>query len=334
MYISNDEKIDVVILWVDGNDEKWLNEKNKYSNIEGNKSINRFRDCDNLQFLFRGIENYMPWVNNIFFITCEQVPKWLNVNHPKLKLVNHKDYIPEKYLPTFNSNVIEMNLHRIKDLSEKFILFNDDIFVIDNIDKEFFFKNGLPTDIYCETIIIPHVYNDTYYFMLANSIAILNKHFQKETFIKNNLDKVYNPLYEDYNDITRKITNSKNKFTGFKELHSAQPYLKSTFKEIWSKEETALNKACYNKFRKASDISHNLCRYWQLASGNFIPKRNETKYYTYLDDNTITTKEITQRKYKIVCINDVYMDIDFERAKQEINQALNNILPYKCSFEL
>lgn len=321
-------------MWVDGNDEKWLNEKNKYSNIEGNKSINRFRDCDNLHFLFRGIENYMPWVNNIFFITCGQVPKWLNINHPKLKLVNHKDYIPEKYLPTFNSNVIEMNLHRIKDLSEKFILFNDDIFVIDNIDKEFFFKNGLPTDIYCETIIIPHVYNDTYYFMLANSIAILNKHFQKETFIKNNLDKVYNPLYEDYNDITRMITNSKNKFTGFKELHSAQPYLKSTFKEIWSKEETALDKACYNKFRKASDISHNLCRYWQLASGNFIPKRNETKYYTYLDDNTITTKEITQRKYKIVCINDVYMDIDFERAKQEINQALNNILPYKCSFEL
>ena len=166
MYISNDEKIDVVILWVDGNDEKWLIEKNKYSNIEGNKSINRFRDCDNLHFLFRGIDKYMPWVNNIFFITCGQIPKWLNINHPKLKLVNHKDYIPEKYLPTFNSNVIEMNLHRINDLSEKFILFNDDIFVIDNIDKDFFFKDGLPTDIYCETIIIPHVYNDTYYFML------------------------------------------------------------------------------------------------------------------------------------------------------------------------
>lgn len=57
MYISNDEKIDVVILWVDGNDEKWLIEKNKYSNIEGNKSINRFRDCDNLHFYLEELIN-------------------------------------------------------------------------------------------------------------------------------------------------------------------------------------------------------------------------------------------------------------------------------------
>ena len=35
---------------------------------------------------------------------------------PKLKLVSHKDYIPAEYLPTFNSNVIELWLHKIPEL--------------------------------------------------------------------------------------------------------------------------------------------------------------------------------------------------------------------------
>ena len=113
------EKIDFVILWVDGSDEKWLKEKNKYTNIKGDASINRFRDFGNLQYLFRGIEKYADFVNNIFFITWGHIPSWLNVNHPKLKIIRHDQFIPNKYLPTFNSNVIELNLHRIKDLSEQ-----------------------------------------------------------------------------------------------------------------------------------------------------------------------------------------------------------------------
>lgn len=55
-----------------------------------------------------------------------QKPERLNENHPKLVLMNHKDYIPSDYLPTFNSQTIKLNLHRIPDLSEKFVLFIDD----------------------------------------------------------------------------------------------------------------------------------------------------------------------------------------------------------------
>ena len=137
--ILNDSKIDIVILWVDGNDPKWLKEKNKYSEIKGDSNINRFRDWDNLQYLFRGIEKYATWVNKVYFITWGHLPKWLNTNHEKLVIVNHKDYIPKEYLPTFNSNVIEMNLHRIEGLSEKFIIFNDDLFLL---------KKTIPEDFY------------------------------------------------------------------------------------------------------------------------------------------------------------------------------------------
>ena len=69
---------------------------------------------------------------------------WLNTENPKLTVVNHKDYIPEEYLPTFSSHPIELNLHRIKGLSEQFVYFNDDTFIINAMQPEDFFKKGLP----------------------------------------------------------------------------------------------------------------------------------------------------------------------------------------------
>ena len=61
-------------------------------------------------------------------------------------IVKHEDYIPEEFLPTFQSRTIDMNFHRIKDLSEHFVYFNDDMFLINPTTKEDFFVNGLPCD--------------------------------------------------------------------------------------------------------------------------------------------------------------------------------------------
>ena len=61
-----DHPIDFVVTWVDGNDEAWLEELNQYSpqNSEMN-SFDRYRNWCNLEFLFRGFENFTPWVNKI-----------------------------------------------------------------------------------------------------------------------------------------------------------------------------------------------------------------------------------------------------------------------------
>ena len=91
-------------------------------------------------------EKFAPWVRYVFFITDDQKPEWLNMNHPKLKWIKHTDYIPEEYLPAFSSHVIEWNMHRIEDLSENFVYFNDDMFVIDKTSPEDFFRGGLPCD--------------------------------------------------------------------------------------------------------------------------------------------------------------------------------------------
>ena len=71
------------------------------------------------------------------------MPKWLNTNHPKLNIVKHSDYIPSQYLPTFNSHTIELNIHRIKGLSEFFVYFNDDMFLTRRAKPTEFFKNNL-----------------------------------------------------------------------------------------------------------------------------------------------------------------------------------------------
>ena len=108
-------KIDFVITWVDGNDPKWQKENNIVLNSNEEIDKERYRDWDNLKYIFRGIEKNAPWVNKIYFITWGHLPKWLNIENEKLIIVNHKDYIPKKYLPTYSSHVLELNLHRIKD---------------------------------------------------------------------------------------------------------------------------------------------------------------------------------------------------------------------------
>lgn len=144
-----EKKIDFVVLWVDGNDPEFIREKNKYTpyieqidNDEDN--LHRYRDYGTFNYWFRMVERHAPWVNNIYLITNGQRPKWLNVNHPKLKWVRHEEFIPEEYLPTFNSSAIEMNIHRIDGLSENFVFFNDDMYLIQDVKYSDFFVNEKP----------------------------------------------------------------------------------------------------------------------------------------------------------------------------------------------
>ena len=140
------DDIDVVITWVDSSDEHWIEMKEYYKK-------NSFKLCDSsdkrfpnkifssteLYFCVSSISKYMPWVRNIFIITCfNQKPSWID-KFPKIKIIDHKDIIPNEYLPTFNTNPIEGHIHKIPNLSDKFIYFNDDMYVTNYVKKNFFF---------------------------------------------------------------------------------------------------------------------------------------------------------------------------------------------------
>ena len=190
--VKNIPIIDFVVTWVDGCDPDWLEKKAKYTGkvaTEGNSEA-RYRDWDTLKYWFRGVEKFAPWVNNIYFVTDNQKPEWLNINHPKLKWVKHTDFIPEEYLPTFSSNAIEWNLHRIESLSEHFVYFIDDMFMIDKTTPEDFFKNGLPCDMPSLGVLYAE---EIFSNMLFNDMQVLNRNFSLKESIKKNPKKWFYP---------------------------------------------------------------------------------------------------------------------------------------------
>lgn len=329
------DKIDIVIPWVDGNDPDWQAEKSKYEiGITNDKdsSPKRYRDMDNLQYVFRGIEKYMPWVNRVYFLTYGHVPRWLNLNNPKLRVVNHKDFIPEEYLPTFSSHVIELNMHRIKGLSEHFIYFNDDIFVLRNTRETDFFKNGLPCDSDIPAIVVPTL--TRFPMIVFNTVAYTNKNFNKRSFIKQHPEKWYNLRYGVLNLFKAFLFSFGSSYTGFKNMHVANSYNKTTLEKVWETEHEILAQTCSHKFRSDTDVNQYLFRYWQLASGNFSPAKVRGCTFRVTDNNEALIEYILNRKNIMVCINDSDMITDFDKTKNEINNALQKILPEKSSFEV
>ncbi|MFV0521983.1 MAG: stealth family protein [Mangrovibacterium sp.] len=146
---NNKIEIDLVYLWVDGDDPQWLEKHNAFiGNVDEKSSINckgRYIDNDELKFSLRSIEKYAPWIRKIFIVTDNQTPEWLDTTHSKVKIIDHKEILPSESLPCFNSVLLEHFLHRIPGLSEHFIFANDDMLINKPVSPEMFFTDeGLP----------------------------------------------------------------------------------------------------------------------------------------------------------------------------------------------
>ena len=330
-----DDSIDIVIPWVDPTDPNWQKEKRKYSTVVTNEDDDReirYRDWDNLQYVFRGIEKYAPWVNKIHFITYGHLPKWLNVDAPKLHIVRHEDYIPKEYLPLFSSHIIELNMHRIEGLSEKFIYFNDDIFLLKMTKPEDFFQNGLPCDVNIPNLILPNF--KTFSPIVFNTVAYINKHFSKKKQMREFPGKYFNPQYGIIGLGMTLLFSYWSGYTGFFNHHLAVPYLKSTLQEVWREEPEILEKTCHHRFRDNMDVNQYIFRYWQLASGQFIPSPLKGKYFLVSSNNDRIVNYINKSKGKMICINDAEFNGDFDLVKEQINTALMRRFPEKSSFEI
>ena len=333
-----DNKIDFVVTWVDSNDNEWQKDKKKWYEIVNNVSCNldnrnvRYRDMECLKYWFRGVEKFAPWVNKIYFITYGHIPDWLNINNEKLVIVNHKDYIPEKYLPTFNSNAIEAGINRIKNLEEKFVYFNDDMFLTKKVKTTDFFKNDLPCDSMCmEPIIIKA--DQQFYKKLCNDIEIINKHFSFKKSLKKYKRKYISLKQGRYLFRTLALINYPV-FLGFHNFHVPISYLKSTLNEVWKNENEILEKTMSFKFRNNQEsVNHWLFQYWQFASGNFYQRKSNFGKYIKINDNKLN-EIIEKQKYKIICINDYDEDFDFEEIKKNLKKSFERILPEKSNFEL
>jgi hypothetical protein len=93
-------------------------------------SRQRFRDNGELRYSLRSVETHAPWFRKLHIVTHGETPRWLDTSNHRVSIITHDMIFPDSpNLPTFNSNAIELNLHRIPGLSRKFLYFNDDIFL-------------------------------------------------------------------------------------------------------------------------------------------------------------------------------------------------------------
>ena len=324
--------IDIVVTWVDGSDPIWQEKRKPYLKkgdilndaIAGEK---RYKDTGFFKYFFRGIEKFAPWVNKVYLVTDNQYPSWLNLNHEKLVLIDHKDIIDNIYLPTFKSTSITLNLHKIAGLSENFVFFNDDMFLIGPTKETDFFVNNLPCDMAVLGLLSPSN-DDMFWNIRSNLISIINSKYDT-TFIKKHIFKWLNYKYPLKYNLRNLFLLRYKYITDFLNPHIPHSYSKSYFNKVWDYFASDCNLTMQSKFRSKRDVFEWLVRYCQLLEGHFHPTNIYKKGHVYDANDKGIDDIIKSNKFKYVCINN---DAD-EVKKQIIIESFNYILPEKSTYE-
>ena len=329
------DKMDIVVTWVDGSDKTWLKERQKYetkdlsSDSVGDK---RFRDWDILKYWFRSIDKNAPFAKNIYFVTYGHVPKWLNVKHPQIRDVKHEDFMPKEYLPTYNSVAIELNFHRIPGIGKKFIYFNDDMFLLQPTTLEdYFTKDGRIKYNFIESAMtstgeLDPVYRD----MLINTIEIINDNFKKRRF-RNLTWRDPIVLYNNLKAITFK------KYLGYAPHHFSRVYDREIIKQLWADNPEILDRTCKSKFRTKEIITPDIIELTQASLGmtRAYYAGSREKYIEVSSDSVQKiTNIISKSSVKEICLNDTCADADFVDCKAAVVSAFEQRFPEKSKFEL
>lgn len=338
------DRIDFVLPWVDGSDPYWLAWKRNFEVDDGELSpdVNsngdcRYRDMGLLRYWFRGVERFAPWVNRVFFVTCGQKPDWLDESHPKLRLVDHHDYIPNDYLPTFQAFTIELNLHRLPDLSETFVLFNDDMFLLRPCAPREFFRGGRPV-LPCD-LGIPNWLGPSHASRIVlNNYGILKRSMDVNRLAWKNILKYTDVLSLGAVRAVKNLLSLAVNRTVFQGCfgHLALPHLKSTLAEVWQAHPETMERTCRHRFRNDDAVNQWLLSSWELVTGKFSPGNEKRMggYIAVCEDNlALACTSIRRQKWPQVCLNDGGTASDPGHCFEVLADAFEAILPEKSSFE-
>ena len=335
-------KIDLVYTWVDGNDPKWQARKNDALRAAGKvppaaTAANRFDDNDELKYSLRSAEKFAPWINHIYIVTDGQRPAWLKDN-PRLTVVDHKDIIPKKCLPLFNSNAIEMFFGFIPGLSEHFLYANDDFFFNRPVKPDFFFdKKGDPI------VIMQEKPWPDKAFAKGDMGRIVARDRLFKQFITNSVHFVYKKTGRKYNVML---------------THAIEPMRKSYFLENFRENEAEILRTTVTPFRADINVNRVLFPLLDNAKGrntitlkrrffgrrvNYNGRHPILLHFAMLfglltglaktdivDSPRNTTAKIKARKPTLIALNalgdDNNMFVDNKKYMDEL-------LPEKSSFE-
>lgn len=232
--------IDLVYLWVDGNDPAWRAKKNRFLPADRQVAPDAAGECryaenDELRYSLRSAERYAPWIRRIFIVTDDQTPAWLDSSNPRVRVVSHREIMPAEILPVFNSSVIELFLPRIPDLAEHFLYANDDMFFNRPVDPAFFFDEaGLP-------------------------IVRL-----KTQSLKRHADDLYCHAILRMQELVRRRC---GRCSSLAPHHNIDAYRRSDFLDCLAAYPDELDRSAHNRFRTCDDWQRSLVLYDALARG-------------------------------------------------------------------
>lgn len=327
--------VDVVVTWVDDTDAAWRALRDQHLVRSGADpsdvaTPDRFRDWDLLRFWFRGIAANCPWVGTVHLVTQSPPPEWLDTEHPRLRVVRHEDFIPSEYLPTFNSRTIELNLHRIEGLSDRFVSFNDDMFVLRPLDETHFFRGDLPVGFGVMNAIS---LGDNVSHAMLNDVHLLNGRFSKRRVIARSPLRWFSPRYG--RGLLQNLALAPwPRFTGFLNHHLPLPLRRATMMRVWGEADAALERTCRSTFKSFADLNVFLFAWWALCENAFAPA-SPRRYGTFiqLSDASIdrACEVVAGARTPIVCLNDG--PLDFETTRARLAAAFTSLLPAPCEFE-
>ena len=335
--------VDLVVTWVNPFDTQWREQKDRYfSELNNKEQLNngqeRYREWDLFKYWFRAVEKYAPWVRYVWLVTYGHLPDWLNVNHPKLKIIKHEDFIPSEYLPTFSTRSIELNLWRISELSERFIYFNDDMYLFGNVKKEDFFTVGLPN--YCAITKPQIAYQkvSSHVYSVFNNLALYNYRFRIREVMEAHPEKWFSHLY-GFERVYGEYTYIAGFLSGIYHAHLPLPLRKSSMEQCNKAFASEFRETCLNRFRCTQDINNQVFFMWEMYHNTFEPvsKDHYGFLYNISREDIDETKEklLNTSDYKCICLNDnEYFDQkDFEYLKNQLSDLLNKKFDKKSLFE-
>lgn len=291
--------MDVVITYVNGADPLW---RKDYEAFAGEPILEkRFRDWGTLPFLFRGLEKNMPFADKVFLVVAResQVPQW--VDRSRVTVVCHADFIPKEHLPTFSASMIEMFLHLIPGLGEKFIYMNDDTFVLRPVREEDFFPGGLPAKGYSRHLL---------------SAGAFKK------------------LCRCSDSLARKAAGLGASLCFLRPQHSVTPMLRSVCEELFAKEKETIMRSL-TPVRAPGNYNQYLFSDYALYTGRAVRRRISHKHLSMAVSNPERiVSSIKEPATDFVCINDVSMSPErFECSRRALMDALSSLFPEKSRYE-
>ena len=292
--------MDIVITYVNGLDPVWQKEYEKHTSTPIVEK--RFRDWGTLKYLFRGIEKNMPFIRKVHLVVSgeSQVPEWINRN--EVNVVLHSDIIPAEHLPTFNSNTIEMHLHRIKDLDEEYLYFNDDIFPVAPCKPEDFFRDSKGVLKFTRHWIVSGMY----------------KHICKNSDVA-----------------ARKALGMPRSCRFIRPQHTCTAMLKSQCEELYAKLEPEIL-ASLTRTRTADNLNQYLFLDYQYYQGKMIQEKISNKHISVAMASESKLREaVLNPQRNILCVNDVRLsDKKYEVLQKALIDAFEQKFPVKSRFEL